>query len=222
MTPVERVRTVIDLKVPDRVPVFPIIDTIPCKLAGITTKEWMFNPEKAHYALKKAFEFFGGWDHLEFVGGIGGAVPNPYPTIGSPIYQRSLMPGLGLDENAQSIIAHEETPVFNEDGYEQLLNHGFLRYADFRRAGYLGLFKLADQEYMVESINRAQEIYDYWINVQKVSFVGPLVSPPFEVIVHMRTLTKFMLDIMRYKEKIKALLDNAVDGFIVVTIVFIG
>ena len=114
MTPAERVRTVIDLKVPDRVPVFPIIDTIPCKLAGITTKEWMFNPEKAHYALKKAFEFFGGWDHLEFVGGTGGAVPNPYPTIGSPIYQRSLMPGLGLDENSQSIIAHEEIMSFGD------------------------------------------------------------------------------------------------------------
>ncbi|MHA1713527.1 MAG: uroporphyrinogen decarboxylase family protein, partial [Candidatus Ranarchaeia archaeon] len=214
LTPLERVQTVIELKEPDRVPVFPIIDTIPCKIGGITTKDWLFNPQKAHHALKKAFEYFGGWDHLEFVGGVGGAVPNPYPTIGSPVFQRSLMPGFGLDENSQAIIAHEEEPVFDKNGYEQLIEHGFFRYADFRRAGYLGLFRGSDPDVQSKSIQEAREIYDYWMNEQKISFVGPLVSQPFEVIVHMRTLTKFMLDLMRYRDKIRALLDQVIDGFI--------
>ena len=62
MTAEERYQTVIELGVPDRVPVAPMIYYFAARYAGITMQELWFDPTKYSYAIEKCYRDLGPWD----------------------------------------------------------------------------------------------------------------------------------------------------------------
>jgi Uroporphyrinogen decarboxylase (URO-D) len=62
MTAEERLRAVINLQVPDRVPVCPFIYYFAAKFAGITVYELWSEPAKYRAAIERCFEKLGPWD----------------------------------------------------------------------------------------------------------------------------------------------------------------
>ena len=59
MTPLERVKTVISLKQPDRVPVIPMWDFFAARHAGLTMREFVEDEEKATQAEIQTFLDYG-------------------------------------------------------------------------------------------------------------------------------------------------------------------
>lgn len=62
MTAEERLQAVINLQVPDRVPVCPFIHYFAAKYAGITTHELWSEPAKYRLAIDKCYRELGPWD----------------------------------------------------------------------------------------------------------------------------------------------------------------
>ena len=62
MTPEERLQAVINLQVPDRVPVCPFIYYFAASYAGITFHELWSEPAKYRMAIDKCFQELGPWD----------------------------------------------------------------------------------------------------------------------------------------------------------------
>ena len=64
MTAEERFQTVIDLGVPDRIPVAPMIYYFAARYSDITTQELWFDPTKYSYAIEKCYRDLGPLGHL--------------------------------------------------------------------------------------------------------------------------------------------------------------
>jgi len=62
MTSEQRLQTVIELGVPDRVPVAPMIYHFAARYAKVTMYELWSNPEKYSFAIEKCFRELGPWD----------------------------------------------------------------------------------------------------------------------------------------------------------------
>ncbi|MHA1916850.1 MAG: uroporphyrinogen decarboxylase family protein [Candidatus Ranarchaeia archaeon] len=214
MFPIDRVRAVIDLKEPDRVPINANMSLHAYHMMGLNTMEGVWGMEDPDKALREVFNRYGGWDHLEFVGGLG--APNPFPSTGNPIYQKVKVPGIDLDLWAPAVVQHEEDPpLIGVNGYDQILNEGFFRFINFRKLGYLGLLNSADSTFWKSHVQNLKPIVDYWLN-RKISFMPTHLNQPFEIISLMRNTKNFLTDLIRYKDKIKQVLDMMIDGYIAI------
>ncbi|MHA2408111.1 MAG: hypothetical protein ACXACA_07050, partial [Candidatus Ranarchaeia archaeon] len=80
MSAYDRVQEAINLKKADRFPINANMSLHAYHMMGLDTREGVWGIEDPHTALKEVFNRYGGWDHLEFVGGVG--APNVYPRAG--------------------------------------------------------------------------------------------------------------------------------------------
>jgi hypothetical protein len=211
MNSIERVATILDLKEPDRVPTWVLMDWLPAKYYDITKEELVFDPIKAQKANEWVFNEVGCFD----LGIAGGAMYpihiNPFPIIFSSYYLDWMLPGrqLGTDSSPQLAERSTSNPIMTVEDYDTIMNDGFLKLFNFRNATMGDLMKLNKKASLVAENTKR------WIEVYKVpSLADSGTFLPFEVLSYLRGSTNFMKDIYRYPEKIKAVSDFMIDGMI--------
>ncbi|MBA7552749.1 hypothetical protein ES705_45323 [subsurface metagenome] len=84
MNSIERVATILDLKEPDRVPTWVLMDWLPAKYYDITIEELVFDPIKAQKANEWIFNKVGGFD-LGIAGGC--YVPHTYKSLSNHLFE---------------------------------------------------------------------------------------------------------------------------------------
>lgn len=209
MTSIERVEAILDLKEPDRVPVWVLMDYLPSKYYNITNEELVFDPVKAQKAYEWIFNEVGGFDIGNSGGGIYPVHINPFPIIFSSYYLDWMLPGrqLGINQSPQLAERSTTDPIMKVEDYDSIMKKGFLDFFTFRNASLGDLMKLNKVSKLVAQNNQR------WIEVYKVP---PLVDAgtflPFEVLSYFRGATNFMKDIRRYPDKIKVVSDFMIDG----------
>src|SRR3989337_742852 len=102
MTSTQRIKAVIGLEKPDRVPIAPLIMFYSGRHAGITMQEYLFSPDVAERAVEQTFDDLGGW-----------AVFCPMPRMEGPLFYmrptRIKLPGKELP--ATSVYQIDDTPL---------------------------------------------------------------------------------------------------------------
>ena len=213
MNSIERVATILDLKEPDRVPTWVLMDWLPAKYYDITKEELVFDPIKAQKANEWVFNEVGGFD----LGIAGGAMYpihiNPFPIIFSSYYLDWMLPSrqLGIDSSPQLAERSTSNPIMTVEDYDTIAKEGFLKLFNFRNATMGDLMKLNKKASLVAENTKR------WIEVYKVpSLADSGTFLPFEVLSYLRGSTNFMKDIYRYPDKIKTVSDFMIDGMIAI------
>ncbi|MFW9829855.1 MAG: uroporphyrinogen decarboxylase family protein [Candidatus Thorarchaeota archaeon] len=212
MTSVERMLTAMDLKEPDRVPVWPLIDFMQTKyLDHITAQDMLNNPEKAQEAMEWIYHKMGGFDIAMAGGGMYMQYVNPFPDMFSVYYLDWQMPGRQLDPNVPPQLAERalSNPFLRAEDYDRILNEGFFWLANFNN------YKMSD---MMKLRKIAPKIVEYtikwWEHYQVPTFNDGAGSTVFDLLSTFRGSTNFMKDIYRYKDKIIEICDKYTDDFI--------
>ncbi|MBD3354004.1 MAG: hypothetical protein GF364_21155 [Candidatus Lokiarchaeota archaeon] len=211
MSSIERVLTTLDLKEPDRVPVWPLIDFLPAKYYDITNAELIFDPVKSQKAYEWIYDKLGGYDITLMGGGLYYQYLNPFPSIFSAYYLNWLIPGLTLSENdsPQLVERSNSSPLMNREDYDRIIDEGLFWLVNYRRARFRDLIKLPKYAKLIRNYS------EIWWNEYKVpTFSDGEALIPFEFFSFLRGMTNFMKDIIQIPDKIKEISDYLVDKFI--------
>ncbi|MFQ6015670.1 MAG: uroporphyrinogen decarboxylase family protein [Anaerolineae bacterium] len=113
MTARERIEAAINLEATDRVPVSPFMVYHPCRVAGISVRDYIYDPAKNDAAWRRTFERYGGFDM------IAGPIPVNFPR--APFY-RFKLPGRDLPEDAVPQFVSGE--LMTADEYDIVIEGG--------------------------------------------------------------------------------------------------
>ena len=221
LTAEERLQSVINLQVPDRVPSCPFIYNFAARYAGITMHELWSDPGKYRDAIDQCFADLGPWDIYYPV--------NPrYPMVYSFIMPMiAKWPGLGLDDD--SILQLEETELMKAEDYAWIITSG----ARHRHLAYFQFF--------VEMITRAWDLEGGWRAYARVlpqlvahlagwrvefaswrrrgvtTLYGFLPEAAFDSFSLARSLVPFVHDCRERPEEVAAAADALTDSYYFVT-----
>ncbi|HEY5494189.1 MAG TPA: uroporphyrinogen decarboxylase family protein [Candidatus Anoxymicrobiaceae bacterium] len=221
LTSEERLKTVINLQVPDRPPSCPFIYYFAARYAGVTAREITSDPSIYRAAMDLCFEELGPWDIYYPV--------NPrYPQVYSFIMpMRARWPGVDLDDDSPCQLIEGE--LMKEEDYRWIIEEG----SRHRHLAYL--------VYFVEMIARAWDIssgrkaYAYVLprlamhlagwRREFASFsrrgvttlYGFLPEAAFDSFSLARGLTAFVKDCMRHPDEVAAAADALTDSYFFVT-----
>jgi len=211
MTSVERVLTAIDLKEPDRVPVWPLIDFLPVHYTDVTAQEMIEDPDKSQKAMEWIYHELGGYDIAMAGGGMYMQYVNPFPDFFSVFYLDWRLPGRMLDKNASPQLFEQSLtdPFMSEKDYDRIIEEGLLWLANFRRASMKDMRKLGKIGEKVK-----ENTVKWWTEFQVPTFNDGAAIPPFDLLSVFRGSTNFMKDIYRYPDKIKEVSDYLIDKLI--------
>lgn len=213
MNSIERVQSVLELKEPDRVPVWSLIDYMPKKYYDITAEELVFDAEKSQESYERLFNELGGFDIAVSGGAMFAIHINPFPIIFSGYYNDWLLPGRTLPKDLPPQLAERSVndPVLKVEDYDYIIENGFTDYIQFKDAKFRDLLKLSKIGKLLEGYT------EKWWNEYKVpTFAEGASYLPFEVLSYLRGSTNFMKDIYRHPDKIKEVCDFMIDGMIAV------
>ena len=212
MTSVERMLTAMDLKEPDRVPVWPLIDFMQTKyLDNITAEDMLNDPDKAQEAMEWIYHKMGGFDIAMAGGGMYMQYVNPFPDMFSVYYLDWQMPGRQLGSNVPPQLAERalSNPFLKAEDYDRILKEGFFWLANFNT------YKMSD---MMKLPKIAPKVVEYtikwWEHFQVPTFNDGAGSTVFDLLSTFRGSTNFMKDIYRHKDKIIEICDKYTDDFI--------
>lgn len=210
MSSKERVARAINLEEPDRVPVAPHLWTY--TFMGLSTADMIRDVMKAEEAHRAAYEKFGGWDIVlpPLYPGFVPAAYYPHPL--NAIFFNTRIPGVDASPWAQSCAEPvEDPPLMNEDGYDIIIDEGFMRFLSFRKLGLKSLFDsgLFNQDLRA----KITSILEFWY-ARSVAMTVSHGFIPFEIFSHMRNLRNFLIDLHRRPDKIREASDATIDGFI--------
>jgi uroporphyrinogen-III decarboxylase len=211
MTSVERMITAMELKEPDRVPVWPLIDYLPVRHINVTAQEMIEDPDKSQWAFEWIYHKLGGYD-IAFAGGcFYMQIVNPFPDFFSIFYLDWRLPGrmLGVNESPQLVERALDDPFLKVEDYDKIIEKGLLWKANFMRAGLRDMMKLSKIGPKV-----AEYTVKWWTKYKVPTFNDGACSTPFDLLSIFRGSTNFMKDIYRYPEKIKEVSDFLVDNMI--------
>jgi hypothetical protein len=116
----ERIKAVVALERPDRVPVGPLLDHFAATYAGITNAELMENGDQRIAAVLKTMAELGPWD-ITFIADTANAF-----LLKIGVQARIHLPGKDLPEN--EVHQFEETEFLKPEDYDLLDRVGFMRY----------------------------------------------------------------------------------------------
>jgi uroporphyrinogen-III decarboxylase len=212
MTSVERMMTVMELKEPDRVPVWPLIDFVQTKyLDHISAQDMLENPEKAQEAMEWIYHKMGGFDIAMAGGGMYMQYINPFPDMFSAYYLDWKLPGRFLPPSAPPQLAERSLtdPFLKVEDYDKILKDGFFWLANFNSA------KMGD---MMKLNKIAPKVVEYtikwWEEFKVPTFSDGAGGTIFDLLSTFRGSTNFMKDIYRHKDKIIEISDTYIDDFI--------
>lgn len=211
MNSIERVTAAMELKEPDRVPIWPMMDYLPMKYYDITAKEIVFDPVKSQKAYEWMYEKLGGYDIAMPGAAMYPVHINPFPIIFSSYYLDWRMSGRELPDDVSPQLAERSVndPILKAEDYDKLIKEGFFRFINFKRAGIKDMMKL--NKIGEQAAQNAERWWDYY----KVPvFTDGAVFTPFEILSYFRGSTNFMKDVYRYPDKIREVSDFMIDGLI--------
>ena len=203
MTPLERVKTVISLQQPDRVPVIPMWDFFAARHAGLTMREFIEDEEKATQAEIQTFLDYGLRD-LPFT---SNSLTEFAFKLTIPL--RMKVPGRELPDDAHwQFDEREEMKVEDYDfaianGWKALWGRLITQIHDVQPQDIGGEI----QHWVERSINDIHK----WEALGYPCFAGAGISPPYECFSFPRSLHEFALDLRRRPEKVLEAIDAITD-----------
>ena len=212
MTSVERVLTSLQLKEPDRVPVWPLIDFLPAYyLEHINIQDMLENPDKAQEGMEWIYHEIGGFDIAMAGGAMYMMYFNPFPDMFSAYYLDWRLPGRQLPVDIPPQLAEKSLldPFLKAEDYDRILNEGFFWLVNFNSAGMkdlMNLGKIAPK--VVENTKK------WWESFKVPTFTDGAGATVFDLLSTFRGSTNFMKDIYRHKDKILEIIEKYTDDFI--------
>lgn len=213
MTSIERNLTIMSLKEPDRVGIWPLIDFMPAEyLDNISIADMMYDPEKAQWGYEWLYHKLGGYD----IGMAGGAMympyHNPFPDMFSAYYLDWKLPGRSIPTSVgpQLNEAALDNPFLKAEDYDRILKEGFFWLANFNND--------ATMKDMQNTAKIAPKVAEYtekwWTKLETPTFNDGASGPPFDTLSTFRGSTNFMKDTYRHADKIKAIMEKYNPDFI--------
>lgn len=213
MTSIERNLTIMSLKEPDRVGIWPLIDFMPAEyLDNISIGDMMYDPVKAQWGYEWLYHEMGGYD----IGMAGGAMympyHNPFPDMFSAYYLDWRLPGRSnpISVGPQLNEAALNNPFLKAEDYDRILKEGWFWLANFNND--------ATMKDMQNTAKIAPKVAEYtekwWTELETPTFNDGASGPPFDTLSTFRGATNFMKDTYRYADKIKAIMDKYNPDFI--------
>ena len=204
MTSKERVMAAMQLEKPDRVPIDILASAAPfARIAGITPAEFFSNEEKASDAIKKVFEYTGGWDlDLASITSNSLAAAKIGATLALGI--KLAFPGTELPDDYSYQACEEE--VLKPEDYDTIAEIGWQKFMfeDFA-------FRILDitsedlQRTLVELAPFFFKAIDEWRKRGVVTLypVTPFVTHPFFRLSLGRSMIKFTEDLYYNPEMVE-------------------
>ena len=213
MTSVERMMTILALKEPDRVGIWPLIDFLPAEyLDNVSIGDMMYEPEKSQWAYEWIWHKLGGYD----IGMAGGSMYMPYfdpfPGMFSGYYLDWRLPGrsLPMSVGPQLNEAALDDPFLKAEDYDRILNEGWFWLANFNND--------ATMKDMQNNAKIAPQVAKYsekwWVELETPTFNDGAAGTVFDTLSTFRGSTNFMKDTYRHADKIKAICDKYTPDFI--------
>jgi len=231
---IERIITTINLKEPDRVPCI-----LGCDMpgywpahVGITMEEFLFDFEKARYAVKKTLEDLQPDAHDVVMPGMGRLLESLDLSTGA---LWSGLPGRkGIPSNYGMLTYATTIEWIKEDEYDRLLKD-FYGYAfDVLLPRYSGIFRKKGPDFLASLVNVIGELvclYDLlnlWAEIDQMGIptaAGGFGFGPLEVINMLRGTKGFVTDMFRHPEEFNKLQDGIAPLLILIgssTVIFTG
>lgn len=213
MTPKERIDRAIRLEVPDRVPIFPLVILFPARHVKVPMAEFMADKEVNHWASRKTFQDFGGWDAVFPLGGFD------YMGVGALMGMKVKFPGKDLppDTPYQTV----EEPILTPEDYDTLADKGWahlapkilcrIRPQDFP-PGPAGIEKAGEALQQVGA-GYVRDV-DLWKREGVESMCGGVILTPFNKLSLMRSMEECVVDLYRRPQQVLAALEALTEGFI--------
>ena len=212
MTSVERMLTTMDLKEPDRVPVWPLIDFMQTKyLDHINAEDMLNDPDKSQEAMEWIYHKMGGFDIAMAGGGMYMQYVNPFPDMFSVYYLDWQMPGRQLAPDASPQLSERalSNPFLRAEDYDRILKEGFFWLANFNT------YKMSDMMKLGKIAPKVVEnTIKWWEHFKVPTFNDGAGGTVFDLLSTFRGSTNFMKDIYRHKDKIIEICDKYTDDFI--------
>lgn len=213
MNPETRIKAAVNLQVPDRVPVVPLITQFALRHQGVPQTEAYRDPVKARQALIDTFDALGGYDA---VAGANLLWPRSSWRI-SAAPTRMRFPGRGGVPDDAQIQAMEQEIMTVED-YDTIINRGWNGFCEefLPRVTGRPLEKIDALQKLILSISL--EDMRAW-NEHGVMVIGGAAPWSCDMILSVcRTLTQFTLDLHRRPYKVEAAMDAMMPDLIQNTI----
>ncbi len=219
MTAEERFQTVIDLGVPDRIPVAPMIYYFAARYSDITTQELWFDPTKYSYAIEKCYRDLGPWD-IYFP--INPTSPTAY-VFALPM--RAKYPGIDLppDEMCQFIEEEILTAAEYDRVRDSRVPSSLLRYFDFMFSlacliQHKDPGRLTNKLHLVPAILKHLLCWRKELRAWTARGVAPLhsllVEVPFDTFSMARGIMDFSFDLVNTPEPIRDASLALSDGYV--------
>lgn len=207
----ERIEAAIRLELLDRVPVAPLLLYFCAHFNGISTRDFLNDPEKQVWATERTFEQLGGWDAWYFAA--GAFSPNMLKTRW-PLQVK--LPGDGLPDDA-SLPQLNEQPVMTVEDYDRILEMGYDEwFASYLCRLYPGFEpKAVLAEEAPQAANRIKAFCQRWETERNVPVLqGVSIYQPMEVFSFARSFYEFSLDMARHPDKITAAIEAAYEPMV--------
>ena len=213
MNPDERIQAAVNLQVPDRVPIVPLIAQFALRYQDIPQTEAYRDPLRARQALIDTFDALGGYDAV-----VGANLL--WPRSGwriSAAPTRMRFPGRGgVPEDAQ--IQAMEQEIMTVEDYDSIINRGWNGFCEefLPRVTGRPLEKIDALQKLILQISL--DDMRAW-NEHGVMVIGGAAPWSCDMILSVcRTLTQFTLDLHRRPDKVEAAMDAMVPDLIQNTI----
>lgn len=206
MLPKERVRNVIRLEKPDRVPVAPQVNEHSAKVLGVPYGDVFNDADLAGKALVKSYEVYEGAD-MAFGGGYGFLYYAPYPDAHSSWFFNWRLPLPGEDQVPQML----EDEIISAEQYDLLMQKGLLY---FMRPDHPSLndffskaIKMSQASAPADQIVKERGLFRYALS---------LINLPNDIIANLRGLKGYLMDFYDCPEKLKEVCSWMVDDLIAI------
>lgn len=196
MSPRERIEAARSLKIPDRVPVSPLIDFVAPKIAGVKTSDFIFKDEVANKAIETTFEKLGGYDEI---------IPPQMITL-SAFTLKAKIPGRDLPDDALLQICDEE--IMKIEDYDLAIKKGLTGFL-LELLGRIGAGQNATR--VLGLGNAIKSLRVIWDRRNIPIACGGPCFVPVELFAFYRSVQKILLDMHRYPEKIIKASDAIID-----------
>ncbi|MHA1578724.1 MAG: uroporphyrinogen decarboxylase family protein [Candidatus Freyarchaeota archaeon] len=199
MTPRERVETALALKEPDRVPFAAAFHCAQARLTGMTIEEFFFDVPKSYEATKKVWEMFGGFDLYS------GCSPIlvyylPWPNSHSMFYFDWTLPKGNTPEQMN------EKELMKRSDYGLVIEKGF---APFKRRPEL------EKEFLnIVSQSAALDTKEWLKEMDVISLAHAVIEPPVDIISFLRSMNKFLMDVVEIPDTVVEACEATVDEMI--------